>query len=95
MAELIEVKRLLGKPLSKQLVEFASSLPDGKAVPLLDVIDELGYTLSPAIQAAKKAGICFKARLEGSGTGGYKTMIANPKTVKQWLDAQKKLNATG
>lgn len=91
MAELIEIKTLLGKPLSQQLVDLAKALPDGKAVDLLSVVREMDYSLSPALSAAKKAGVCFKARLEGSGTGGYKTMIANPKTVKQWLDAQKKL----
>lgn len=91
MADSFSIKTLNEQPKSVQLIEYAKSLPDGQVVELKKVADEIGYTISPAITAARKAGVSFKARLPWQGTGGYKTMLGNPKTVKQWLAAQKKL----
>ena len=41
------------------------------------------------VKAAEKAGVIFVAA--DPDFGGKRRMIANPKTVKQWHDAQSKL----
>lgn len=90
MAEMIDIKGLDRRPRSEMLIEIAERLPDGKAVEINAVCEELDYSLSPALIVAKRSGIYFRAYAKGR-KGGAVGMIANPKTVKQWENAQKKL----
>jgi hypothetical protein len=90
MAEQFDIKTLSAETAESRLLGYVAKLPDGKAVPLIEAANELGITYSPALLAAKKAGIIFNAFLPGLA-GSARAMTANPKTVKAWHDAQKKL----
>ena len=74
----------------EQLGRLVALLPDGVAVPLVEVLEELGIPHSGGTLAAKRAGCIFSAFVSGV-TGGVRAMIANTKTVKSWHAAQKKL----
>jgi len=90
MAEQFDIKTLSAETAESRLLGYVSKLPDGKAVPLIEAANELGISYSPALIAAKKAGIIFNAFLPGLA-GSARAMTANLKTVKAWQDAQKKL----
>jgi hypothetical protein len=90
MAEQFDIKTLSAETAESRLLGYVAKLPDGKAVPLIEAANELGISYSPALLAAKKAGIIFNAFLPGLA-GSARAMTANPKTVKAWHDAQKKL----
>jgi len=90
MAEQFDIKTLHAETAENRLLKYVAELPDGKAVPLIEAAQELGMGYSPALLAAKKAGICFNAFLPGA-VGSARALIANLKTVKSWQAAQKKL----
>ena len=90
MAEQFDIKILHAETAENRLLKYVADLPDGKAVPLIEAAQELGMGYSPALLAAKKAGICFNAFLPGA-VGSARALIANLKTVKSWQAAQKKL----
>jgi hypothetical protein len=90
MAEQFDIKILSSETAESRLLAYVAKLPDGKAVPLIEAAQEMGIGYSPALLSAKKAGICFNAFLPGAA-GSARALIANPKTVKAWHDAQKKL----
>lgn len=90
MAEQFDIKSLHAETAENRLLKYVAELPDGKAVPLIEAAQELGMGYSPALLAAKKAGICFNAFLPGA-VGSARALIANLKTVKSWQAAQKKL----
>lgn len=92
MAEQFDIKKLHGETAATRLANYVADLPDGKAVPLHEVVQDLGMNYAPALHAAKKVGICFNAFLPGAA-GSARALIANPQTVKAWHDAQKKLKA--
>jgi hypothetical protein len=90
MPEQIDIANLYQTSLPDQLLEYANGLPDGKAVSLLDVLEELGMPSGSGRNAAKKAGVSFIAHVNGVA-GGVRAMMANPKTVKKWNEAHKEL----
>ena len=90
MAYQFDIKSLHAETAENRLLKYVAELPDGKAVPLIEAAQELGMGYSPALLAAKKAGICFNAFLPGA-VGSARALIANLKTVKSWQAAQKKL----
>jgi len=90
MAEQFDIKTLSAETAESRLLAYVAKLPDGKAVPLIEAAQEMGISYSPALLAAKKAGIIFNAFLPGLA-GSARAMTANLKTVKAWQDAQKKL----
>ena len=90
MATHIKIGDLQQKSFRELIAEYAESLPDGVAVPLVEVLKELGIPYSGGTLAAKRAGCIFSAFVSGV-TGGVRAMIANTKTVKSWHAAQKKL----
>jgi hypothetical protein len=87
MAEQIDIAGLSRKSAAERLAAYAAELPDGKAVYLADVTQELDMNYTPCLHAARKAGLIFNAFISGSG-GGPRAMLANPKTVKAWQEAQ-------
>ena len=90
MATHIKIGDLQQKSFRELIAEYAESLPDGVAVPLVEVLEELGIPHSGGTLAAKRAGCIFSAFVSGA-SGGVRAMIANTKTVKSWHAAQKKL----
>lgn len=90
MATHIKIAELQKKSFRELIAEYAEALPDGVAVPLGEVLEELGIPYSGGTLAAKRAGCIFSAFVSGV-TGGVRAMIANTKTVKSWHAAQKKL----
>lgn len=90
MATHIKIGDLQQKSFRELIAEYAEALPDGVAVPLVEVLEELGIPHSGGTLAAKRAGCIFSAFVSGV-TGGVRAMIANTKTVKSWHAAQKKL----
>jgi hypothetical protein len=79
MAEQFDIKTLSAETAESRLLGYVAKLPDGKAVPLIEAANELGITYSPALLAAKKAGIIFNAFLPGLA-GSARAMTANPKS---------------
>jgi hypothetical protein len=90
MATHIKIAELHQKSFRDLIAEYAEALPDGVAVPIKEVLEELGIPYSGGILAAKRAGCIFSAYVSGV-TGGVRSMIANLKTVQSWHAAQKKL----
>jgi hypothetical protein len=90
MATHIKIAELHQKSFRDLISEYAAALPDGVAVPIKEVLEELGIPYSGGILAAKRSGCIFSAYVSGV-TGGVRSMIANTKTVKSWHAAQKKL----
>jgi hypothetical protein len=86
----IDIADLYKKSYAEQFADYANAIEDGKAIELSEVCSELGVSLSAGRAAAKKAGVAFNAHIPGV-TGGCRAMIANPRTVKEWHAAQKKL----
>ena len=85
-----DISQLCEKSYAEQLAEYAENLPDGKAVELWEVLQELGIPLGNGRNSAKKAGIVFNAYLSGAA-GGVRVMIANPRTIQKWNEAHQKL----
>ncbi len=90
MATHIKIAELQQKSFRDLIAEYAEALPDGVAVPIKEVLEELGIPYSGGILAAKRSGCIFSAYVSGV-TGGVRSMIANTKTVQSWHAAQKKL----
>lgn len=89
MAKEIDISKLQCQSSADRILEYAKKIATGKAVRFTDVTEELGMPEHVAVKAATRAGVIFTATTQDSG--GKRRMIANPKTVKQWQDAQNKL----
>ena len=89
MAKEIDISKLFGQSSTDRIREYAAKIPIGKAVRFTDAVEELEMSDHVVVKAAEKAGVIFVAA--DPDFGGKRRMIANPKTVKQWHDAQSKL----
>lgn len=94
MAEQFDISDLHPLSAAERLRAYAEAMPDGKVALLNDVAAEMGLSISPAHEAAKKGGVFLMGHMPSGGAGSSaRAMIANPKTVKQWHDLQKQAKA--
>ena len=90
MAEEFDISGLMRKSAGERLADYAATLPDGKAVCLTDVVQELEMNYAPALLAGKNIGVVFNAYLPHA-PGGARAFVANPNTIKTWHEAQQKM----
>jgi hypothetical protein len=91
MAKKFTLAELTAGTIEARLADYAMGMADGEVSLLVDVLQELGVSNSGSSQAAaKRAGVHFLANVPGDH-GGQCALIANPNTVKQWHEAQKKV----
>lgn len=90
MANLISVSTLSPKSLNDEVAEYAAALPDGKAVLICDVAEELKMAQASIERAARAAGVTIIAYAEINGASRKRAYLVNPKTAKAWHQAQNK-----
>lgn len=90
MANLVSVSTLNGRSVTDEVVGYAKSLPDGKAVLVTDVANELKIAHGTVERVARSAGVTIIAYAEINGASRKRSYLVNQKTAKAWHQAQNK-----